>query len=44
MTGDGCYASFDGPARAVHCAQAITGAVRDIACTCAPESTPARSS
>jgi class 3 adenylate cyclase len=28
--GDGFFASFDGPARAVRCAQAITSAVRDL--------------
>jgi class 3 adenylate cyclase len=27
--GDGFFASFDGPARAIHCAQAITQGVRD---------------
>ena len=29
-TGDGLLATFDGPARAVRCAQAIAGSVRDI--------------
>jgi class 3 adenylate cyclase len=29
-TGDGFIASFDGPARAIHCAAAITKAVRDV--------------
>jgi hypothetical protein len=29
-TGDGFVASFDGPARAVPCAQAISGAIRDL--------------
>lgn len=28
--GDGFFASFDGPARAVHCAKAITEAVRPL--------------
>jgi pimeloyl-ACP methyl ester carboxylesterase len=28
--GDGFFASFDGPARGVRCAQAITGAVKDL--------------
>jgi class 3 adenylate cyclase len=28
--GDGFFATFDGPARAIHCAQAITESVRDL--------------
>jgi len=28
VAGDGFFARFDGPARAIHCAQAITGEVR----------------
>lgn len=30
MTGDGCLATFDGPARAIRCAIAITAAVRSL--------------
>jgi class 3 adenylate cyclase len=30
MTGDGFHAVFDGPARAIRCAQAITAAVRSL--------------
>ena len=30
-TGDGLFATFDGPARAVRCAQAISGSLRDLA-------------
>jgi pimeloyl-ACP methyl ester carboxylesterase/class 3 adenylate cyclase len=30
VAGDGFFARFDGPARAIHCAQAITGEVREL--------------
>ena len=30
VAGDGFFARFDGPARAIHCAQAITGDVREL--------------
>ena len=42
--GDGFLATFDGPARAVRCAQAICEAVRPSASKCGPAATPARSS
>jgi class 3 adenylate cyclase len=30
VAGDGFFARFDGPARAIHCAQAITGEVHEL--------------
>jgi class 3 adenylate cyclase len=30
MLGDGCLATFDGPARAIHCGHAIAQAARDV--------------
>ena len=42
--GDGLFATFDGPARAVRCASAIINSVRISASKCEPASTPARSS
>jgi class 3 adenylate cyclase len=42
--GDGFFATFDGPARAIRCAQAIVGAVRPLDLEVARASTPERSS
>ena len=39
--GDGFFAAFDGPARAVRCACAVGDAVRPWASSCAPACTPA---
>ena len=42
-TGDGLLATFDGPARAVRCAQAITSHCPPSVCRSAPAATPERS-
>ena len=42
--GDGFFATFDGPARAIRCAQAIVDGMRDSAWRCAPASTLASAS
>ena len=44
LTGDGIFATFDGPARAVGCACAIRDAVRALGIEVAPACTPASSS
>src|SRR5215211_746774 len=44
MLGDGCLATFDGPARAIRCARAIGDAAGEIASRYASASTRARSS
>ena len=42
--GDGFFATFDGPARAIRCAGAIVESVRALGLACGPASTRARSS
>ena len=40
--GDGFFATFDGPARAIRCAESIVQTVRDLGIEVRPASIPAR--